>query len=141
VRIIENGLFKRSGKADFRVKWLKNFFRFFMVFLCSVISWLGAADLDKFVALVGSFACVPLCYIYPAMLHYRACARTRTQKAADIVMVIFGVVAAWFTTWQTIRVRCMRASITVVLTPFLQLMIAPDKSGPPKYGHCDPPAN
>ncbi|KAG6879605.1 hypothetical protein C0992_000633 [Termitomyces sp. T32_za158] len=31
VRIMENGLFTRSGKADPRVKWLKNAFRFGMV--------------------------------------------------------------------------------------------------------------
>jgi proton-coupled amino acid transporter len=32
---------------------------------CAAIAWGGADDLDKFVALVGSFACVPLVYIYP----------------------------------------------------------------------------
>jgi proton-coupled amino acid transporter len=53
---MENGIFARSGKGDPRVKWLKNVFRFSMVLLCSVISWVGAADLDKFVAFVGSFA-------------------------------------------------------------------------------------
>lgn len=56
VRILENGLFVRSGKRDSRVKWLKNFFRFGLVMVCTVISWVGAADLDKFVALIGSFA-------------------------------------------------------------------------------------
>jgi proton-coupled amino acid transporter len=57
VRILENGLFyESSGKRDPRVKWYKNFFRFGMVILCSLISWAGAADLDKFVAFVGSFA-------------------------------------------------------------------------------------
>lgn len=55
-RILENGLFVRSGKRDPRVKWLKNFFRFGLVMVCTVISWAGAADLDKFVALIGSFA-------------------------------------------------------------------------------------
>jgi hypothetical protein len=65
VRIMENGLFTagRSGKADARVKWLKNAFRAGVVMLCTLISWAGAADLDKFVALVGSFAwCV--CFFF-----------------------------------------------------------------------------
>lgn len=48
---------------------------------------------------------VPLCYVYPAMLHYRACARTRRQKAADIAMIVFGLLAAAYTTTQTVRVR------------------------------------
>ena len=48
---------------------------------------------------------VPLCYVYPPMLHYRACSRTRKQKAADIALIIFGLVAATYTTIQTLKVR------------------------------------
>lgn len=120
VRIMENGLFDRSGKADFRVKWQKNIFRFLTVVFCAGLSWAGAADLDKFVAFVGSFACVPLCYVYPAMLHYRACARTRKQKIADIALMVFGMLAAVYTTVQTVK-----------------LMIEPAPAGPPTLGHCE----
>lgn len=56
VRIMENSLFTRSGKMDWNVKWQKNMFRFFTVMGCTAVSWAGANDLDKFVALVGSFA-------------------------------------------------------------------------------------
>ena len=56
VRIMENGLFERSGKADTRVKWMKNCFRFATVMFCCALSWAGASDLDKFVSFVGSFA-------------------------------------------------------------------------------------
>ncbi|KAI0070077.1 hypothetical protein K474DRAFT_1654255 [Panus rudis PR-1116 ss-1] len=104
VRIMENGLFKRSGKMSNKVKWQKNFFRFLTVMFCALLSWAGAADLDKFVSFVGSFACVPLCYVYPAMLHYKACARTRRQKLADIVLMVFGLLAAAYTTLMTVRV-------------------------------------
>lgn len=121
VRILENGLFTRSGKADARVKWLKNGFRFAMVMMCTAISWLGATDLDKFVAFVGCFACVPLCYVYPAMLHYRACARNKKQKLADIVLIIFGLGAFVYTTIQTLWL----------------MMESP--TGPPKLGNCVPP--
>lgn len=65
IRITENELFTRSGKYNPFIKWQKNLFRFLLVMLCAVIAWGGAADLDKFVALVGSFACVPLVYVYP----------------------------------------------------------------------------
>lgn len=50
---------------------------------------------------------VPLCYVYPAMLHYKACARTRRQKLADIALIVFGMVAAVYTTMQTVRVRVL----------------------------------
>jgi solute carrier family 36 (proton-coupled amino acid transporter) len=56
VRIMENGLFTRSGKQNLFVKWQKNVFRFSVVVLCTAISWAGAKDLDKFVAFIGSFA-------------------------------------------------------------------------------------
>lgn len=70
IRITENELFTRSGKYNPYIKWQKNIFRFFVVMLCAGIAWLGANDLDKFVALVGSFACVPLVYIYPVRLPF-----------------------------------------------------------------------
>jgi hypothetical protein len=38
------------------------------------------------------------------MLHYKACARTWKEKAADIALGVFGVVAAIYTTAQTILV-------------------------------------
>ncbi|TRM64501.1 transmembrane amino acid transporter protein-domain-containing protein [Schizophyllum amplum] len=115
-RILENGLFVRSGKQDNYVKWQKNCLRFVVVFTCAVISWLGADDLDKFVAFIGCFACVPLCYVYPAMLHLKAVARTRRQKVADIAMMVFGIIACVFTTSQT-----------------LKLMFEPAPEGPPIY--------
>lgn len=56
VRIIENGLFSRSGKGNMRVKWQKNTFRFAIVIFCGLLSYVGASDLDKFVSFIGSFA-------------------------------------------------------------------------------------
>ena len=50
------------------------------------------------------FRSVPLCYVYPAMLHYKACARTQKQKIADIVLMVFGLAAAAYTTIQTVKV-------------------------------------
>ena len=68
IRIMETELFSRSGKNNPWIKWKKNVFRFFLVVCCALIAWGGAGDLDKFVALVGSFACVPLVYVYPVCL-------------------------------------------------------------------------
>lgn len=103
VRIMEQSIFSlSSGKYNTTVKWQKNIFRSLTVLGCSVISWLGAKDLDKFVSLVGSLACVPLCFCYPAMLHYKACAKTRWQKAIDITLVSFGFIMAVYTSVQTV---------------------------------------
>lgn len=65
VKITENALFTKSGKYNPYIKWQKNFYRTCFVVMCSAIAWGGADNLDKFVALVGNFACIPLVFIYP----------------------------------------------------------------------------
>ncbi|GAB1314954.1 hypothetical protein MFIFM68171_05164 [Madurella fahalii] len=102
IRITENALFTKSGKYNPYIKWQKNVFRFFVVALCALVAWGGADNLDKFVALVGNFACIPLVYIYPPMLHYRAVARNRFRKLSDILLCVFGFVAMAYTTSLTI---------------------------------------
>lgn len=101
--ILELGLFKRSGKYDWRTKMSKNAFRFCVVIFSMVCAWLGANDLDKFVSLIGSVACVPLCFIYPPLLHLRACATTRRAKIMDIGLFIFGIFCVVFAGSQTVH--------------------------------------
>ncbi|KAK6984218.1 hypothetical protein R3P38DRAFT_3106207, partial [Favolaschia claudopus] len=55
VRIMENGIFTRSDKGNWSVKWAKNWFRFATVAASALLSWRGAADLVDFVAFVGCF--------------------------------------------------------------------------------------
>lgn len=126
IRITENALFTKSGKYNPYIKWQKNVFRFFVVVICALVAWGGADNLDKFVALVGNFACIPLVYIYPVsfdpppsslsecvgrtvtdesfqpMLHYKAVARNRFRKWSDILLCIFGFVAMAYTTSLTV---------------------------------------
>ncbi|KAL5594797.1 hypothetical protein BROUX41_001706 [Berkeleyomyces rouxiae] len=101
IRITENSLFTKSGKYNPYIKWQKNVFRFFLVAMCALIAYCGADNLDKFVALVGNFACIPLVYIYPPMLHYKAVARSRLWRASDVVLCVFGIIAMAYTTFQT----------------------------------------
>ncbi|EMD93242.1 hypothetical protein COCC4DRAFT_70742 [Bipolaris maydis ATCC 48331] len=103
MRNIELKIFGRaSGKQSTMTKWKKNAFRTALVIVCGLISILGASDLDKFVALIGSFACVPLVYIYPAYLHYKGVANRPWEKFGDIAMMIVGLVAMVYTTSITI---------------------------------------
>jgi solute carrier family 36 (proton-coupled amino acid transporter) len=104
LRIIEGGLFGRhSGKKSLATKWTKNGFRTLMVLICGGISILGAGNLDRFVALIGSFACVPLVYIYPPYLHYRGVATSKYAKIGDVILMILGVVCMVYTTVVTIK--------------------------------------
>jgi len=103
VRILEGQIFGRfTGKKDMATKWKKNAFRTGMVVLCALIAWAGMNDLDKFVALIGSFACIPLVYIYPPLLHYKAMATTRAVQWGDLAMMLVGVAAMIYTTAVTI---------------------------------------
>ncbi|KAF2832135.1 hypothetical protein CC86DRAFT_312966 [Ophiobolus disseminans] len=103
IEITSQQLFSRTGKYNPYVKWKKNFFRFFMVTICACLAWAGAGDLDKFVSLVGSFACIPLVFIYPPLLHYRAVARTTYARVLDVLLVIIGIVGMAYTTTLTVH--------------------------------------
>ncbi|KAI1433819.1 transmembrane amino acid transporter [Xylaria sp. CBS 124048] len=103
LRILEGGFFgHRSGKRSLRTKWKKNGFRSVLVLVCGFIAISSTGNLDRFVSLIGSFACVPLVYIYPAFLHYKAVATSRAAKIGDIVFMIVGVIAMVYTTVVTI---------------------------------------
>lgn len=103
MRTIELKIFGRaSGKQSNLTKWKKNAFRTVLVMFCGVIAAVGASDLDKFVALIGSFACVPLVYIYPAYLHFKGVADRPWAKFGDVAMMILGLVAMVYTTSITI---------------------------------------
>ena len=103
IRILEGKIFgSRSGKHSQTVQWKKNAFRTAIVVLCIVVSILGSANLDRFVALIGSFACVPLVYIYPPLLHYKGIAETKWLKTGDFVLMTFGFVGMIYTTAVTV---------------------------------------
>ncbi|KAL2864824.1 putative amino acid transporter [Aspergillus lucknowensis] len=105
VRIVEGRLFgPASGKRDPKTKVRKNIFRTAAVLACGIIAALGAGDLDKFVSLIGSFACVPLVYIYPAFLHWKGVADSAWAKRGDLAMMVVGVGFMVYTTSATVSV-------------------------------------
>jgi proton-coupled amino acid transporter len=105
VRIVEGKLFgPASGKRDPGIKWKKNVFRTGVVLACGVIAAVGAEDLDKFVSLIGSFACVPLVYIYPAYLHWKGVADSTWTKRGDVAMMVLGLGFMVYTTAATVSV-------------------------------------
>lgn len=103
MRILEGSIFgHRSGKQNTKTKWKKNAFRTLLVCACGLVSIFGATNLDKFVALIGSFACVPLVYIYPAYLHWKGIAENKYVKAGDVLLMGVGLVAMVYTTAVTL---------------------------------------
>lgn len=61
IRIIEHALFgDLTGKHNLFIKWEKNTLRVTVVIVGTLIAWVGASDLDKFVSLIGSVCCCEL---------------------------------------------------------------------------------
>ncbi|KAG0742559.1 hypothetical protein G6F16_008421 [Rhizopus arrhizus] len=123
IRIIENGLFTRSGKHSRLVKWQKNLFRLLFVLACAMLAIVGSSDLDKFVSLIGSLCCVPLCFFFPPLFHLKAIASHWRQKAIDLIIILFGVLSMTFTTGITLALwskgelidKCIGSNIWVVM--------------------------
>ncbi|KAJ2395713.1 hypothetical protein GGI05_001459 [Coemansia sp. RSA 2603] len=102
IRIIESGMFTRSGKGNPVVKWQKNLFRTLLVVFIAMVAIFGAEELDNFIAIVGASACVPLSFLYPVMLHYKALAVGWRQKAKDIVLIAVGLVGLVYVTYISV---------------------------------------
>lgn len=112
VRLIELRLFRPSdsGKKSTAVKWQKNMVRSLFVLLTAVIALYGGQNLDKFVSFVGCFACIPLVYMYPPMLHLKSCCdysadpTNRRSKfwlaILDYVLLAIGAIALVYTTYD-----------------------------------------
>lgn len=102
-------LYRSSGRYSNSVKWLKNLFRTVLLCAVSVISYLNADNLDKFISFNGSFACIPLVFIYPPLIHARAIKtggqgtwKTRLFQAFDYTLAVVGFTAVIYTTYQIV---------------------------------------
>ncbi|KAI8321905.1 hypothetical protein GQ54DRAFT_260906 [Martensiomyces pterosporus] len=103
IRIIESGIFTRSGKGNPIVKWQKNLFRTLMVIFIGMVAIFGAEKLDNFIAIVGASSCLPLSFLYPVMLHYKAVASTRWARLKDLVLIAIALLALVYVTFISIQ--------------------------------------
>ncbi|KAI8074042.1 transmembrane amino acid transporter protein-domain-containing protein [Gongronella butleri] len=104
IKITESCLFYKcpSGTQSQAVKWGKNLFRCALTFLCAATAqFVGGDNLDKFVALVGSVACIPLCYVFPGMFHWKIAQKT-SDKILDMALVALGVGLMAYTFWVAV---------------------------------------
>lgn len=112
IRLIELKLFTRTGKYSLKTKWLKNLFRFTFVLATAIIALYGGKLLDRFVSFVGCFACIPLVYMYPPLLHLKSCCNydNLTDKREisrrywlgilNYILTIIGACALVYTTYD-----------------------------------------
>lgn len=102
-------LYHHSGKYNPQVKWLKNIFRAVSVTLVCFIAYLNADNIDKFVSFNGCFACIPLVYIYPPLIHLRSVTKKiekstmdRILPVFDYVLIVVGIVTVIYSTYQIV---------------------------------------
>ncbi|KAF5212634.1 hypothetical protein E0198_000131 [Clavispora lusitaniae] len=97
-------LMQNSGKHNPHIKWMKNVLRSLSVVLISTVAYLNADNIDKFVSFNGCFACIPLVYIYPPMIHLKTYnaepQQSKIIKVFDVLLIIVGTLAMVYTTYQ-----------------------------------------
>ncbi|KNE70312.1 hypothetical protein AMAG_14459 [Allomyces macrogynus ATCC 38327] len=105
-RILEQGLLPHAdGKRSAVHKWQKNVLRTALVLAVAFGAMVGADALNRLVALIGSFACIPLSFIYPGLFSLRVFPHAPWYtKARDAFMVAFGCVAMVYVTYQTLAI-------------------------------------
>ena len=83
---------------------MKNVLRSLSVVLISTVAYLNADNIDKFVSFNGCFACIPLVYIYPPMIHLKTYnaepQQSKIIKVFDVLLIIVGTLAMVYTTYQ-----------------------------------------
>ncbi|KAI8876269.1 hypothetical protein K501DRAFT_279593 [Backusella circina FSU 941] len=126
VSILESYVFKRCAVNDnARTNCLKKLGRSVITIICASISFgVGPANLDKFVSMVGSIACIPLVFHFPPMFHYKI-TQSRFAKIANIMMMVLGFAIMGYT---------MYVSVNAWIHPMASTRVVID------VNHCDVPA-
>jgi len=73
--------------------WQKNSLRTLEVLLLMVVALCGGAYFEQFLAIVGAVCCAPIAFIYPALFHFKLCARSFREAALDMAMMFLGFAA------------------------------------------------
>lgn len=91
-----------SGKHSNAVKWRKNIFRSLIVLLVLTVSFGASNQLDNLCALVGSFACTPLAFLYPSVFHLKIIPnQSKRKKFTNYFILLVGTGITLFSTYQT----------------------------------------
>lgn len=97
MRIIENTVLPgRDGAVSLVHKWQKNLLRALVVIILAVCANLCFDHFESVIAWVGGFACIPLSFIYPALLSLKSSQKSKM----DYFMLIFGILSTVFVVYE-----------------------------------------
>ncbi|KAF9128929.1 neutral amino acid transporter [Mortierella sp. 14UC] len=98
---------KIQGEKDIGTKkrMLKeNVVRILIDFAVAAVAYAGYYSLDIVISFIGSFACAPLLFIFPPLLHVKAFPnQLMWRKISDIVLILFGFLVLFYTLVATIQ--------------------------------------
>lgn len=108
-RMNDGKLYHNSGKYNSSIKWSKNFIRALLISIICMVAYLNADNIDRFISFNGCFACIPLVYIYPPLIHLKtykvinqATRLDKFLKVFDYVIIGVGSVVVVYTTYQIV---------------------------------------
>lgn len=99
--VIESYIFKEMKQSKTR-KWLKNVSRTAVVATTVLVGLYMEDTLDKLMSLIGSFACTPVAFMLPALLHYQLVADSIFWKVIDGTIVGVSILLMTFISGFTI---------------------------------------
>ena len=106
IRIMEHVVFSvvGPGAEGSKTKMIKeNLVRLLVDFAVAAVAYGGYYKLDIFISFIGSFACAPLLFIFPPVLHLKAYPNQPTwRKVSDVALIMFGFIVFVFTLYTTI---------------------------------------
>ena len=88
--IVENTLYSGWAKTKKR-QWTKNLSRTLLVAFTVVFTMLVDQKIDKFLGILGALCCTPIAFTFPAAFHLKAIAKTKFQRAVDIIIIVFSI--------------------------------------------------
>jgi len=99
---IEGWLCGCLKKDKTKLYWMQNLSRTLVTTAAAVLAVCLASKIDKFLGLIGSFLCAPLALFFPAMLHLKLLAKSKTDKFVDWMLIIVSILIFFFCSMQSI---------------------------------------
>ena len=89
-------------KNSTKLYWAQNFSRFVVAMTAAILGVCLASKIDKFLGLIGSFLCAPLAMTFPAVLYLKHLAKTKSEKALGIFILVISIAIFFFCSLQTL---------------------------------------
>eukprot|EP00916_Digyalum_oweni_P012798 GHVL01021119.1.p1 GENE.GHVL01021119.1~~GHVL01021119.1.p1 ORF type:complete len:455 (+),score=83.40 GHVL01021119.1:51-1415(+) len=101
VSILERIFFTPGGEVTLKRKIIKNCIRAVVVMFTLLLGFTEVQNLDKIVAFIGSYCCIPLAFIYPCLFHILIYYKKKSYKSniIDILIILLTILYMLISTY------------------------------------------